>query len=353
VRLPAYRVPTLVNEYERVVDEQLTRLCEQHDARLFQKVGLKDVLPIHGSGLDDADYTYALMAHFDFVITDQAGEALLAVEFDGGHHRTDPQQIIRDDRKNRICKKFMLPLVRAGASSLHRADHRTLLEWLIEVFFEQRRLSEQHEVYQESGDAPDYDPEDWNYREVWKPFERGLETAGLLDAFGEARATVSKVYWRRPVQHPEFKGWYGVDPHGHTVGHLALEVEPERWLLSTGRCDLRGVAIWVRALRPPMLAQDIALLGLARQLDAWEQGENETLSWGEVARVVAGRKEGLFSWPNLPSRDEQAESILEVLRGWGVDVDDPAVRLRVYDDFQRDEDDEDDYWDRERDPYDE
>jgi hypothetical protein len=72
-----------------------------------------------------------------------------------------------------------------------------------------------------------------------------------------------------------------------------------------------------------MLAQDIALLGLARQLDAWEQGENETLSWGEVARVVAGRKEGLFSWPNLPSRDEQAESILEVLRGWGVDVDDP------------------------------
>jgi hypothetical protein len=179
VRLPAYRVPTLVNEYERVVDEQLTRLCERHNARLFQKVGLKDVLPIHGSGLDDADYTYALMAHFDFVITDQAGEALLAVEFDGGHHRTDPQQIIRDDRKNRICKKFMLPLVRAGASSLHRADHRTLLEWLIEVFFEQRRLSEQHEVYQESGDAPDYDPEDWNYREVLEAVRAGARNGGL------------------------------------------------------------------------------------------------------------------------------------------------------------------------------
>jgi hypothetical protein len=76
--MDACRVPILVNEYERVVDARLARLRGRHDARLFPKVGLKDVLPIHGSGLDDADYTYALMAHFDFVITDLAGEGLLA-----------------------------------------------------------------------------------------------------------------------------------------------------------------------------------------------------------------------------------------------------------------------------------
>src|SRR5215218_9154785 len=188
MRLRSYRRPILVNDYEVAVDSQLGRLCERYAARLFAKVGMKDVLPIQGSGLDNEDYRYALMAHFDFVIAHQGGEAMLAVEFDGGRHRTDPQQIIRDDRKNRICDKFLLPLVRAGASSLQRADHRTLLEWLIELFFEQRRLWAQHEAYEEGGDVdpPDYDPREFNYREAWKPFDRGLETAGLLDAFGEA-----------------------------------------------------------------------------------------------------------------------------------------------------------------------
>ena len=346
-----YRRPILVNDYEVAVDSQLGRLCERYGLRLFAKVGLKDVLPIQGSRLDDADYGYALMAHFDFVIADQDGEAMLAVEFDGGLHRTDPQQIIRDGRKNRICEQFLLPLVRAGASSLRHADHRTLLEWLIEVFLEQRRLWAQHEAYEETGDVdpPDYDPRKFDYREAWKPSERGLETAGLLDAFAEARSTVSKFYWREPIGCPEFEGWYGDNPCGHTVGHLALEVQQGRWLLSTGRCDLRGIDVWLDAVFPPALAQDIALLGLARQLDAWERGNAETLSWPEVMDLVGDTEKGLLSWPNLPNQREQGESILAELRGWGVDVDDPLVQYDVYDGLQRDDESDDDYQDRMRD----
>jgi len=350
MRLRSYRRPILVNDYEVAVDSQLGRLCERYAARLFAKVGMKDVLPIQGSGLDNEDYRYALMAHFDFVIAHQGGEAMLAVEFDGGRHRTDPQQIIRDDRKNRICDKFLLPLVRAGASSLQRADHRTLLEWLIELFFEQRRLWAQHEAYEEGGDVdpPDYDPREFNYREAWKPFDRGLETAGLLDAFGEARSAISKFYWRRPIGCPEFEGWYGDDPRGHTVGHLGLEVERERWLLSTGRCDLRWVDIWLDGVFPPALAQDIALLGLARQLEAWESGDAETLSGAEVTHLVGETKKGLLSWLNQPNQREKAESILTVLRGWGVNVDDPLARYDIYDGLQRDDESDDDYHDRMR-----
>ena len=121
------RVPILANAYEQVVDGQLGALCERYGARLFPKVGSKDVLPVRAGNLDAADRNYAFMAHFDFVITDESSGALIAVEFDGPHHLTDLQQLIRDERKNRICNEFMLPPVRAGAAALWLADHRTLL----------------------------------------------------------------------------------------------------------------------------------------------------------------------------------------------------------------------------------
>ena len=110
--------------------------------------------------------------------------------------------MIRDERKNRICNEFMLPLARAGAAALRRADHRTLLQWLIEVFFEQRRLWAQQQSHEEEEceEPPEIDPKDFDYRQS-APGVRGLWLWGPLDAFGEARAKVGEFYWQQAI-HP-------------------------------------------------------------------------------------------------------------------------------------------------------
>ena len=104
----------------------------------------------------------------------------------------------------------------------------------------------------------------------------------------------------------------------------------------------------MRGVLPPALAQDLALLELVRQLDAWEAGSLATLSLARIEDAVAGLKEGLLSYPNLPNHREQTDYVLGVLRGWGVDVDDPFVLMDVEDGFRYDHESEDDYRDRMR-----
>lgn len=346
--MPGYRVPILVNGYEREVDEQLDRLCQRFGARLFSKVGVKDVLPIRDAGLVPEDRSYAFMAHVDFVVTDENHEALLAVEFDGGQHQTDPKQIARDERKNRICHHFMLPLLRVGAPALRKTDHRTLLEWIVEVVFVQRQLCEAKQRHEESDgeeDPPDVDPRKLDYREYGK-VRKGLDARGPLDAFAEARAAISRFCWRSPVTHPGYEGWHGEDAEGRTVGHLALEVESGKWIVATGRCNLRSLWIWTDAIFPPTLAQDLALLSLVRQLDEWQLGQRDACTESELQEIVKDARRGLFAWPNLPNHREQTDAVLSVLRGWGIDTDDPHVWMNVRESLRCDDESDEDYWDR-------
>lgn len=134
------RVPILVNSYERAVDVHLARFCAKRGLRVHCKPRVADVLPVNDGSLDGADLSYALKAHFDFVIADQDGLAELAVEFDGPTHVSDPKQVARDERKARICLTYALPLVRFGAAAFRQADRRTLLEWLLEVWGAHRDL---------------------------------------------------------------------------------------------------------------------------------------------------------------------------------------------------------------------
>ncbi|MGO8907660.1 MAG: DUF2726 domain-containing protein [Solirubrobacteraceae bacterium] len=91
--MEAYRRPILVSRGEQVVDGKLASLCQRFGARLFPKVRIADVLPVSKSTLADADFSYALKAHFDFVIADAQNEALLAVEFDGPSHYSDAPKV--------------------------------------------------------------------------------------------------------------------------------------------------------------------------------------------------------------------------------------------------------------------
>jgi hypothetical protein len=125
----------LLNKYEKVTYEHLKPVCDQNGATVFAKVRLKDVLPIDGSGVSAEDYRFSLQAHFDFIVTDRDTRPLFAVEYDGSSHER-PQQIVRDNRKNALCERFGLSLLRINSRYLERKFRElNLLTYFVQVWF--------------------------------------------------------------------------------------------------------------------------------------------------------------------------------------------------------------------------
>ena len=88
-----YRKKIIVNKYEEKTCEILDAVVKKYDARLFSKTRVADVLQITNSGLPSNEYSYALMAHFDFVITKKDSTPEFAVEFDESHHQFNKSAI--------------------------------------------------------------------------------------------------------------------------------------------------------------------------------------------------------------------------------------------------------------------
>jgi hypothetical protein len=145
--------PLLLNGGEQEVDRELRASLDAHDLNLDVKTRVASILPIDDSGIDRADYSYALRAEFDFVISKgHQRKPEFVVEFDGALHLTDPKTIERDRRKERLCARFDLPLLRIGVEALDRPGKETILAWLIDLYY----LAEEFDRLQAEGIiAPD------------------------------------------------------------------------------------------------------------------------------------------------------------------------------------------------------
>jgi hypothetical protein len=147
----------LVNRYEEITYERLDRLTKENGAHVFGKTRVADVLPIHGSDISRDDFSYALKSHFDFTVTDGSYESLFAVEFDGPSHKSAIQRE-RDLRKNRLCERFSLPLLRINANYLDlQFRGMDLLTYFVEVWFMSRAFDNMMECGLLGPDA-DFDP---------------------------------------------------------------------------------------------------------------------------------------------------------------------------------------------------
>lgn len=125
----------LTNHYEMTVHEAIKDVVEKNNCTVFPKVRVADALDIDRSGIENEAYSYALKAHFDFLIADKSSLTKFAVEFDGPSHDT-PEAQRKDDLKNRICEKLGLPLLRITANYLEEENESmSLLAWLIDVWF--------------------------------------------------------------------------------------------------------------------------------------------------------------------------------------------------------------------------
>lgn len=133
----------LLNKSEEETYEEILRVDCVDPSKVFPKVRVADVVRIQNSGLSDEAYSYALKAHFDFVVTNTNYMPLFVIEFDGPTH-SDSIQIHRDDLKMQICARFDLPILRINDLYLKRTyrGKMSLLYWIIDVYFLQEAFNE-------------------------------------------------------------------------------------------------------------------------------------------------------------------------------------------------------------------
>lgn len=118
---------------------------------------LADVFPIANSGITDEEFRFCLQSHFDFIVTNEQHEPLFAVEFDGDSHIT-PAQGFREERKNALCDRFSLPLLRINANYLNRRYRSLdLLSYIVEVWFSAQAFAKAQEAGSVSMDEA-FDP---------------------------------------------------------------------------------------------------------------------------------------------------------------------------------------------------
>ncbi|MCE2574036.1 DUF2726 domain-containing protein [Komagataeibacter sp. FNDCR2] len=151
------KLKKILNYPEEATYRELQKLSTEYGYNVHVKIRLADVLPIEGSGIDHAHYSFALKSHFDFLICNTEQDPIFAVEFDGPSHK-GPVQISRDKKKDALTKHFELPLLRIKTSHLLKKYNKaSLLRWIISSWELQREFN----AAQERGEIPideDFDP---------------------------------------------------------------------------------------------------------------------------------------------------------------------------------------------------
>ncbi|MEM9287454.1 MAG: DUF2726 domain-containing protein [Pseudomonadota bacterium] len=124
---------TFRNYSENRIQQQIRAVITRHGAELHEKVRVADIIDI--DKLDRREQgTYALQAHFDFVLVDESQRAVVAIEFDGPGHST-----LNDEKKNSICNQASLPLFRIyGFQEVREINTMTLTRYLVELVFHAR-----------------------------------------------------------------------------------------------------------------------------------------------------------------------------------------------------------------------
>ena len=273
----------LSNQYESLVAETLENATRRHGARFYPKVRVADALAIDHSGLTNEEYGYALKSHFDFVVADRSSKTLFAVEYDGPQHRHDPTTLRRDALKDSICSKLGMPLLRTDAWYLEEHAGFKLLGWLVETWF----LWRDFKVAQARGELPPDQEFDVRF----------VQCLGYVEGDRYVEADTAD-----PRAHVIFPFDLGAPALGYIKGYffkeLTLDVLPivtyqhsskremsaEALVRVPGGQVVRGHARcrlidFLPVTHPLLLAHDLALIDLRRNLREWVRGDRAAEPW--------------------------------------------------------------------------
>lgn len=258
----------LVNEGEIRTDEALREAAEAAGYRVHAKVRLADALAIDHSGLSSEAYSYALRAHFDWVVADiGTSRPEFAVEFDGESHET-PDARRRDALKDDICGRLGLPLLRIDSAAYRPTTRRTVIGYLVEAWGSYQAFYDA----QDKGLIPDDEIfEAWitldlnedgtySFRDISAPSRRlvyRLHEAGILTEWGPTDASRGPSDEDR--EHAEGFAWVRTTDGYLVVGHARVRVYS------------------FPAVRAEDLADEISHLDLAGRLSRLTEGDRSVL----------------------------------------------------------------------------
>jgi hypothetical protein len=268
--------PLLVNGHEVNTDKALERAAQAAGYRIAPKVRVADVLPIANSGLSNAEYSYALRSHFDWVVTEgEERDPQFAVEFDGASHAS-AAVAARDAMKDKIANHFGFPLLRIDGTFMRQVRKRPLLEILVEAWAAYQGFLKAQEAGQIAWDEP------WMYQALFEadPATGKLRPALAIDAAGRGlvRTLCERGVCRsfQPTSLIQF-GW------GRPVIESFAMVELTDGTFVTGRSKIRSYNF--EAIPAWELADDLAIDNLRMNLRLWMDGHDVAVSDEVVQRI--------------------------------------------------------------------
>jgi very-short-patch-repair endonuclease len=264
---------TLLNKSESRVDAELAKIADEWGMRVHIKPRLADVITKEKTPLTQRVFDYYTRSHFDFVLTDTEMRPVMAIEYDGPLHQTDPKQAERDAIKNDLCKDAGLGILRINdnhVTKLYRG--MTLLRWIIEV----RAMEEAFYEAQQVGQIP-YD----------EPFDPGLIAS---DGKGKrfpywlsAPATISIHEFFKALGPETKKSWTGIVGSDSAENGFRLS-----WLVFGDQVLWARTAVRRQLLDFPHhdLLNELDTCELGILLKQYRAGQVSSCSWQEFKPIL-------------------------------------------------------------------
>lgn len=258
-----------VNRYESLTDAALRQAVEEFEARVCPKVRVADALNISKSGLPDEVYSYALKAHFDFVVVDKHERVAFAIEFDEQHHRSDSKTIRRDRLKNSVCEMLGMPLLRItgeyldeigfdtpwpGRRSITAGRFASIIGWLARLWF----LEEAFYRAQERGEILPDEPFIWHNIFDYDPVIHAWSYIRLLYEEGRCLTALPEVL---RVKHKDESAWSAL---------AVVNLDRDEAVAGYAQCR----SINYTALSAWELCEELAVLSTARKLKKHFSGDS-------------------------------------------------------------------------------
>ncbi len=254
----------LVNSYEAAADAALREVAEKHGIRVVIKPRIADTLDIDGSGISHEAYSYALKAHFDFVVVREDALPFCAVEVDGPQHAFDSQVKYRDELKNALCQKLGMPLIRMDAEFLRQVGPFTVIGWIIEMWL----LYEDWQGAQPRGEVPEDEPFMFYLFPEYDPF---ITARAFLSQQHKKGACLASIPEELSVLEPD-KG----------VLMLALvPVTDELTIIGRARCRSFQFPT-IPSVSPRILSKELAVVDAAEKLKKYLNGFHQPATHAEV-----------------------------------------------------------------------
>ncbi|HEU5382245.1 MAG TPA: DUF2726 domain-containing protein [Ktedonobacteraceae bacterium] len=254
----------LVNSYEVSTEAVLREVAEKYHVRVHSKIRVADALNVERSGINDEEYSYALRAHFDFVITDNQTLSLFAVEFDELHHASDPQTIYRDKLKNTLCTKLGMPLIRINAEFLRRIGTSSVIGWLIDLWFLYESLQKVAEQ------QATFDEEPFLYFSFYG-----------YDPFISSRAFLVHEYEQGHCLTPFPEELEAVDPNGYTIVLALVKITDTLTIIGKAHC-CAFMFPSIPSVGPYELALELAVADVAEKLKSYQHGRYQPQTQADV-----------------------------------------------------------------------